>query len=85
MFREAARLQPDHPEHPHNLAVTLLSAGDAEAAVAQLERAVTLDPLYDRSWLLLTQIVKPELRTQTIERYLKVVPQNLTFHQALKK
>ena len=67
----------------HNLAVAKLAAGDVPGAISQLKRAIALDPYYERSWLLLTSIYtrigQIELRAATIELYLKLVPQNLTF------
>ena len=88
MYTEAARLQPSNPEPVHNLAVISRAVGNNDAAIAYLERAVWIDPFYERSWLLLAQIYqqlgKTELRKQVIKRYLKYVPQNLTFRTALQ-
>jgi Tfp pilus assembly protein PilF len=89
MYREAERLNPAKAESAHNLAVAQWAAGDLQSAISQLNRAVSLDPYYERSWLLLTniytQLGQVELRAATIERYLKLVPQNLTFRVLQRK
>ena len=83
MYGKAERLNPARAESAHNLAVAELAAGDLPGAISQLKRAVSLDPYYERSWLLLTsvytQLGQIERRTATVEQYLKLVPQNLTF------
>ena len=88
MYQETARLNPDSAEAAHNLAVAKMAAGDAAGAVSELKRAISLDSYYERSWLLLTtiytQLGNKTLRSATIERYLKFVPQSLAF-RALKK
>ena len=65
-----------------------MAAGDAAGAVSELKRAISLDSYYERSWLLLTtiytQLGNKTLRSATVERYLKFVPQSLAF-RALKK
>ena len=88
MYQETARLNPESAEAAHNLAVAKMAAGDAAGAVSELKRAISLDSYYERSWLLLTtiytQLGNKTLRSATIERYLKFVPQSLAF-RALKK
>ena len=87
MFAEAARAEPASAAQAHNLAVAELACGDAGSAISSLERAVAIDPLYERSWLLLARIYQKSgqaaLRTSVIKRYLEHVPQNLTFRAAL--
>ena len=41
-YREARRVQPDHPETHQNLAVALLLGGDIEGARASFRQAITL-------------------------------------------
>ena len=83
MYGQAVRINPNVAETLHNLAVAELAAGDTSKAIGTAERAIALDPYYERSWLMLTSIYthlgKPDMRSRTIERYLQVVPQNLTF------
>ena len=83
MYDAALRLRPADTETAHNLAVAELAAGNTSGAIDRAERAISIDPYYERSWLMLvgvyTHLDKPALRAATIERYLKLVPQNLTF------
>jgi Tfp pilus assembly protein PilF len=87
MFMQAARLQPQSLEHRHNAAVALLANGDRAGALHVLEQAIRVDPYYERSWLLMVQIHRQagrvELARETVERYLRNVPQSLTFRAAL--
>ena len=47
-YREARRLQPEHPETHQNLAVALLLGGDIEGARASFRQAITLLGAQDR-------------------------------------
>ena len=47
-YREARRVQPDHPETHQNLAVALLLGGDIEGARASFRQAITLLGAQDR-------------------------------------
>jgi len=89
MFAEAARAEPASAAQAHNLAVAELACGDAASAISSLERAVAIDPVYERSWLLLARIYQNSgqaaLRTSVIKRYLEHVPQSLTFRAALRR
>jgi Tfp pilus assembly protein PilF len=89
MFAEASRLQPANADHVHNLAISLHSAGDTRAAIRELERAIALNPLSQQSWLFLAQIYRQsgnhDRWRETLERYLKYVPQNLSVRAAIRR
>jgi Tfp pilus assembly protein PilF len=84
-----ADLQPRSVAYRDNSAVAWLAAGDTEAALEKLQRAVALDPYNERSWLLMVKIYRQsgraELARQAMERYGAQVPQSLTFHAAIEK
>ena len=55
-FRQAVALDPDYPEAHASLGAALLVEGDPEGAIAEYERAITLDPtsprvLVELAWL----------------------------------
>jgi hypothetical protein len=88
LFAEAAQLQPARADHAHNAGVSLMSAGDVKGAIASLERATTLDPLLQESWLFLARIYKEtgksELREQTLKAFLRHMPQSIAVRAALR-
>ena len=51
MYRSILREQPCHPDANHNLAVIALAAGDTEAALPLLEKALTANSNIDQFWL----------------------------------
>jgi tetratricopeptide (TPR) repeat protein len=83
IFAKAVRLQPKDAGYAHNLGVALLSKGDVQAAIRELERAINLDPLDEQAYVILVQIYatsgKADLRRKTIARYLDANPQSLRF------
>ncbi len=83
LFAQAARLQPENAGYARNLGVALLSRGDKNAAIAEFERAIRLDPVDELAYSLLVQIYTDSgnagLRRETIARYLQVNPQSLKF------
>jgi Tfp pilus assembly protein PilF len=83
IFAKAVRLQPKDGGYAHNLGVALLSKGDVQGAIRELERAIDLDPLNEHAYVILVQIYarsgKTDLRRKTIARYLDANPQSLRF------
>jgi Tfp pilus assembly protein PilF len=88
MFAQAVRKQPDNPNSHHNLGVSLVAAGEIEAGIEEIERAVAIDPLLQQSWLFLAQVRRragrPDQWRLTLDRYLKHVPQSLPARTALQ-
>jgi predicted Zn-dependent protease len=88
MFSKSVSKQPEDAHHHHNLGVSLITAGEIEAGIKEIERAVAIDPLSQQSWLFLAQVHRQqgrlELWKQTLERFLKYVPQSLPARAALR-
>lgn len=83
LFQEAARAEPKNARHAHNLGVALEAAGDNAGAIAQLERAIQLDPLLEEAYAFLVELCRKrgneKLRQETIRQYLRWMPQSLAF------
>ena len=83
MFAGAVRLEPANALRANNLGVALMSAGDVQAGVAQLERAIKLDPLLEQAYVLLADTYartgQDGLRKKIIERFLAAMPRSLKF------
>jgi serine/threonine-protein kinase len=54
-YRRALELSPNDVDALQNLSVDLASRGKPELAVAQVQRAIAIDPLYGRAYLLLAR------------------------------
>ncbi len=89
MFRGAALLEPANALRAHNLAVALVSTGDVQAGVAQLERAIELDPLLEQAYSLLADTYgrtgQHALRKAAIEKFLAAMPGNLKFRNRYRR
>ena len=91
-FQRAAALQPDNPVFRYNHATALMYNGDADAAEAEFEACLALDPGYWKACFSL-----PRLRRQTpgnnhVERFLRLVERSggdtsaqMYLHMALGK
>ncbi|MDQ6700636.1 MAG: hypothetical protein M3Z36_10680 [Acidobacteriota bacterium] len=89
MFAGAVRLEPASALRVSNLGVALISAGDVQDGIAQLERVIELDPLLEQAYVFLADTYartgQQELRKKVIERFLTAMPQNLKFHSEFRK
>jgi tetratricopeptide (TPR) repeat protein len=81
MFAEAVRLEPKNANYQHNLGVSLVSAGETTAGLAQVQLATLLDPLSLQSWLFLARIQG----RSALQPYLRYVPQSLAAREALQQ
>ncbi len=88
LFSQALRKQPDNARYAVNLGIALEASGDGHAAVEMWNRAIAADPSYDSAYLHLAEYYQKtgqaDLRRETLQRYLKFMPQSLIFRDALK-
>jgi len=68
--------------------MALEASGDGHAAVEMWNRAIGIDPSFDAAYLQLAAYYQKtgqgDLRRETLQRYLKFMPQSLVFRDALK-
>ena len=87
-FRQALLKQADNARHALNLGIALEASGDGHAAVEMWNRAIAIDPSFDTAYLQLAEYYQKtgqaDLRRETLQRYLKFMPQSLIFRDALK-
>jgi tetratricopeptide (TPR) repeat protein len=83
LARRAAEQQPASADYALDLGVYLQHAGDALGAERELNRAIALDPFFDRPYKalfdLLSQQERPEDALRTLDRYLKQNPKSIEF------
>ena len=88
LFAQALLKQPDNARHAVNLGIALEASGDGHAAVEMWNRAIAIDPSFDTAYLQLAEYYQKtgqtDLRRETLQRYLKFMPQSLIFRDALK-
>ncbi|MBM3759654.1 MAG: hypothetical protein FJW36_05345 [Acidobacteria bacterium] len=82
LLRSAVALRPNDAPLREKLAVVERSLGDTGSAIAQLEKAISLEPLSPRAYFLLTEC-QPAQRRTILERLLQLAPQNLLAREAL--
>ncbi len=70
LFRRAATQSPDNPVFRFNFAMSLMYAGDIDAAEAQLEASLSLDPQYWRAHSSLTMLRRQTKESNHVERLL---------------
>ena len=87
LFRAASSLQPSRAEDLYGLALALNKQGHADDAIAELRRAIAVDPSYRNAYLMLAQIYadrqQPGMRTGVIEDYLRFMPESILFREML--
>lgn len=77
LFRRAATRSPDNPVFRFNFAMSLMYAGDTEAAEAQLEASLSLDPRYWRAHSSLTMLRRQTQESNHVERLLSLSQQTV--------
>ncbi|MEO8128228.1 MAG: tetratricopeptide repeat protein [Bryobacteraceae bacterium] len=86
MFATAAALEPGDADDAQNEGVALLAAGNAQAAVRQLERALSLDPLLEQAYSILADHFahqgQVDQQAEILARWLAVMPQNFKAREA---
>jgi Tfp pilus assembly protein PilF len=89
LFEDALQAEPEYPPYLVNLATALKEAGQIDAAVAALQRAIELDPsletAYRRLGEIMGQLRKPDLMRAVFERYLEFMPNNVNARIALER
>jgi len=87
-FFRAGELEPRDARHRLNLAIALAEAGQADRAITTLEAAIALDPSLRDAYMLLAEIYekagRTAMRRQTLERYLKFMPQSIVARKLLQ-
>jgi hypothetical protein len=87
-FARAGELEPRDARHRLNLAVALAEAGESAQAIRALEAAISLDPSLLDAYLLLAETYgnsgRQEMRRQTLERYLRFMPQSMIVRRLLR-
>lgn len=87
-FAQAARIRPDYAPYQLNLAAAWKRSGNLKNSIACLERAIDLDPSLAEAYMQLGEIYaqskEPARLRQTLERYLKFMPNNLNVRNALR-
>ena len=89
LYEYVVRLDTGNAGYHINLALAYKEGGKDDAAIAQLEKAIELDPGLETAYRSLGDIYLrahniAELR-RTFERYLKVMPNNLAARAALRE
>jgi Flp pilus assembly protein TadD len=89
VYEYAPHLEPGRASHHVNLAIAYDQAGSSDKAVQQLQKALELDPSLEIAYQRLGEIYikknDPARLRQTLERYLKFMPGNITTRSALGK
>ncbi len=85
-FNEATRDEPAKAEYWLDLAVLQDAAGNITAALESLQRAIALDSFDYRPYLAAAKIYDrmgvPDQARRTVERYLRLDPENVTMKLA---
>jgi hypothetical protein len=84
LFARAVRERPTEADAYLNLAAARHAAGNTAQAIADLERALELDPYLQDAYMLMARMGPPERRRRVLERYLSVMPQHLEARRALR-
>ena len=86
--RRASEADPQSAERAMTLGVALASAGELDAAEAQLRRAINLDPSLKHAYLELWTVYDRRHKTaemrSTAERFLRWNPSNVIFRVLLE-
>ncbi|MEP6538554.1 MAG: tetratricopeptide repeat protein, partial [Bryobacteraceae bacterium] len=82
LYEEALRLQHAYAPYHINVAVAWNQAGDSAKAIAHLEKAIEMDPSLEAAYRRLADIYsndkQPDKVRDTLRRYLKFNPNNVT-------
>ena len=85
LFRAASVLQPSSAEDIYGLAIALNKQGRVDDAIAELKRAIALDPSYTSAYLTLAGIYAGHqqfaMRTSVLEDYLRFMPESIRFRE----
>jgi tetratricopeptide (TPR) repeat protein len=84
LFARVVRERPTEADAYLNLAAARHAAGNTAQAIADLERALELDPYLQDAYMLMARMGPPERRRRVLERYLSVMPQHLEARRALR-
>jgi tetratricopeptide (TPR) repeat protein len=89
LFSKASKLEPRDARHRLNLAIALMEAGETQRAISTLETAISDDASLRDAYVLLAEIYgssgQAEKRRQTLERYLKFMPQSIVVRTMLRR
>ncbi len=87
LYEEALRLQPAYAPYHINVATAWNQAGDSAKAIFHLERAIETDPSLESAYRKLGEIYaqnkQPDKMRETLLRYLKFNPNNVTVRIAI--
>jgi len=56
IWTAAMNAYPNHPPNPFNVGVALLESGNAGGAMSLFERAIAINPRYDRAWIAIGEV-----------------------------
>ncbi len=88
-FQQAVALEPDQVLNYPQLAAAWWELGEASEAIAQLERAIELDPYFETAYHMLAHIYgqtqRPELARRTWRQYQRFRPQSIAAGLALRR
>ena len=89
LLKQAQGLSPNSARYAYLLGMALDRAGDRSGAAAQLNRSILLDPIDPEAYLKLADMYRQanqdELRMATLNRYLRLFPQNMLMRELTKK
>ena len=87
LYEEALNLQPAYAPYHINVATAWNQAGDSTKAISHLEKAIEMDPSLETAYRKLGEIYlqkkQPEKLKETLQRYLKFNPNNVTVRTVL--
>ena len=87
-FEQGLQLRPDFAPYHLNLALAWKQGGNMERAIAHLERAIQLDRSLEEAYFRLAAIYseakQPAKARQTLERYLKFMPNSIAALTAIR-
>ncbi len=87
LYEEALSLQPAYAPYHINIATAWNQAGDTAKAISHLEKAIGMDPSLESAYRKLGEIYsqkkQPAKLRETLQRYLKFDPNNVTVRTLL--